>query len=326
MAISAPRWTRGSSFVVGAALFLLPASASAGDAALAESLFQEGKKLMAKKAYAEACPKLAESQRLDPGGGTLFTLAVCHESEGKTASAWSEFTEAAAIAKRDGRADRERLASKHAKDLEPKLNMLAITVAPGAKVPGFELKRDGNAIGEAAWSTPSPIDPGEHQLSASAPGKRPWSTHVVVAATEKTTTVTVPVLEDEPVVAAPEKTTDKHVPAAAPPPKSDGLKIAGLAVAGIGVASIGVGVFFGLRAASQSGEANDRCPQTQCNDRGAVDLQESAQSSALLSTILFGVGAAAVLGGGAMFIAGSMGGSKTALYVSPTGAGVAGRW
>src|SRR5579871_3417882 len=97
----------------------------AEDKAAAEAAFDEGKKLMAAHAYAEACPKLAESQRLDPGIGTMLGLADCYEKNGQTASAWAEFREAAGVAARK-QDRRESLARENATRLEPLLTRLVI--------------------------------------------------------------------------------------------------------------------------------------------------------------------------------------------------------
>ncbi|HZU83694.1 MAG TPA: hypothetical protein VE987_12290, partial [Polyangiaceae bacterium] len=80
---------------------------------MAETLFNEGKRRMAAGDFAGACPKLAESYRLDAGSGTLTALAVCHEGLGRTASAWTEFIEVVSEAKQAGRPDREKFAQQH---------------------------------------------------------------------------------------------------------------------------------------------------------------------------------------------------------------------
>src|SRR5258708_13477040 len=42
------------------------------DPVAAQALYDDGRKLMEKKKYAEACAKFEESQRLDPGVGTHY--------------------------------------------------------------------------------------------------------------------------------------------------------------------------------------------------------------------------------------------------------------
>src|SRR6516225_7921635 len=86
------------------------ARAQGSNEAAATALFDEGRKLMAERRWAEACPKLAESERLAPSGGTLLNLADCYEHTGQTASAWAAWKDAAARANAAGKSDVEKSA------------------------------------------------------------------------------------------------------------------------------------------------------------------------------------------------------------------------
>src|SRR5262249_28728261 len=70
------------------------AETSADDKALATVLFKEGRAMMARGDISLACPKFEESHRLDPSGGTILNLALCHEQQGLLARSWSELNEA----------------------------------------------------------------------------------------------------------------------------------------------------------------------------------------------------------------------------------------
>src|SRR5262249_2184730 len=127
--------------------------------AAAETLFQQGRQLMAAGKYAEACPKLLESLRLDPGIGTTLYLAGGYEKNGQTASAWGRFREGADMARSAGQLDRERKARERAQKLEAQLVRLTVTVSPAAaSLDGLEVTMDGGPIGKALWGTAVPVD------------------------------------------------------------------------------------------------------------------------------------------------------------------------
>src|SRR5882672_6965900 len=163
-------------------LVIAPLSAAAqpagAEVALAEVLYQKGRELMAEGKYAEACPKFAESYRLDAATGTLLNLASCHEGEHKVATAWLELSEALASARRDHRDDRVKFAEEHLAAIEPKLSRLAVALAAGADNPDLKLQVDGVVFLAAARGVPSPVDPGEHIVEAQAPGRKRWSQRV----------------------------------------------------------------------------------------------------------------------------------------------------
>lgn len=173
--------------------FARPARADAAS----QALFSDGKKLMEAGKYEEACPKFEESQRLAPGIGTQFNLAVCYESLGRIASAWSLYLDVAALAKSTNQGEREKAARQAAAAIEGKLSRLTITA--DAKAPAnLEVKRDGVVVGRAQFGTAIPVDPGPHKVTATAPGKKLWETTVTVEKGPSTKEVTVPELEAGP--------------------------------------------------------------------------------------------------------------------------------
>jgi len=293
--------------VLGAALLAAPLSAHAqgGDKAGAESLFQEGKALLAQGKTAEACPKFAESQRLDPSVGTLLNLARCHEQLGRTASAWATYKEAATLAHAVGQTERESAAKDFARKLEPRLSRMRIE----AKSPpaGLVIKRDGIAVGEASLGSAIAVDPGEHTVEATAPGYKPWSTKIVVGAEADAKSVTVPALEPDLAAAAggngvvtggaPVVVTEPDAGAGG----KSGMRTAAFVVGGAGVVALGVGAVFGGLAMSDAAELEKRCPKGACS-RADEELMTGASTKATVSTIGFGVGAAALGAGVVLFV------------------------
>jgi len=147
--------------------------------------------------YSEACPKFAESYRLDAATGTLLNLASCHEGERKLATAWLEFTEAAAAAERDHRDDRVKFAEEHLTAIEPRLSRVAVAVAPAGDIADLKVQLDGVVVLAAARGVLAPVDPGDHVVEAQAPGRKRWTQTVHIGEEAQNITVTVPLLDAE---------------------------------------------------------------------------------------------------------------------------------
>ncbi len=150
-------------------------------------LFREARALMLEGKFDEACPKIAESHRLEPHVGTLLNLAACHERQGKIGSAWVEFQEGLTAAKSEGQTDRERLARERIAVLEPRVPWLTINVAPAAITEGLEVTLDGAVIQPLAWGKELPVDPGAHVVVAHAPNRAPFESHLELRETERRT-------------------------------------------------------------------------------------------------------------------------------------------
>jgi hypothetical protein len=298
---------------------LLPSSAAGQDRdATATALFDSGRKLMSQGKFAEACPQLAESERLAPSGGTLFNLAECYEHTGQTASAWAAWKDAAARANAAGKAAAEKNAVARASALEPSLAKLTIALAPGTDVAGLEVKRDGVPVGHGELGSALPVDPGAHTIEASAPKKQAWSTSVTVAPKQADARVTVTLVdapEGAALAATPQASSpaDQHAaPAAAQPgaaPASadthaggmGGQKVAAVVVGGVGVVGVAIGSIFGLMAKSDNDQALMNCrTSTLCTPTG-LSHTDDAKSAATLSTVGFAVGAVGLVGGAVLW-------------------------
>lgn len=284
------RWTLVLAFVLVALSNARPAHADSSPKgrAAADALYEEGTQLIRAKRYAEACAKLEASLELELGIGATLRLAYCYEMMGRTASASSRYKEAEAMAQAAGD-DRAEEAADLAKKLAPKLSLLALDVAP-ENVGVAVIKRDGKVLDPATWGTALPVDPGEHEMEASAPGRVTWKARITIAAKPGTQRMSIPALE---------------------PAGWGGRQIAGVAGMALGGAGLVVGSIFGGLAAKKLGEAKNsgHCDQDWATcDATGMGMRDSAKSLAHGSTAGLVAGGAVLAAGVVLFATAPIGG------------------
>ena len=303
-AVSSMTVAKRSAFVLAFALGIsIPCVASAapkGAPSEADALFKEGRALLDAKNFDEACPKLAASQAKEPGAGTLLALALCHEGQGKTATAMKELREAAELGRRVGREDLARAADKRAQAMEPSLAKLVVRMPEGAR---YDVTCDAEPVEPSRVGEPFMVDPGEHKVHISARGKKP-RTYTVRLSGAGLTEIVVDPLEAEaaPVVATPARrpskivtlTTEPPAPEAADTNRGGAQRVIGLTVAGLGIAGLGAGAYFGGRALSESSAAKKGCTPGPCPEGQTNDANERAKSAFSYSVVSIAAGTGAL--------------------------------
>jgi hypothetical protein len=162
----------------------------------AERLFRSGEKKFDAGKHGEACADFGASLKLAPKLGTLLNVALCHETTGKPATAWHEYHHAAAWATQNGQKDRREYALGHLAALEPKLPRVGLQLPPLIAIANLEL--DGEPLPEQRWYLPLFLDPGEHVVAVSAPGKQRTTVRFRVIDSPTEQLVTIPSLPDDP--------------------------------------------------------------------------------------------------------------------------------
>jgi len=276
---------------MGAAFAILACTrfAHAEEQARAEPLFREARDLLAKGDAESACPKLEESQRLDPAPGTEFNLARCYELTGRLASAWGAYADVAAITHAAGQSEREARARERVAAIEPRLSFVVVR----AHDAGVALTRDGKAIARAELDVPIPVDPGAHVVRAAAPGKRAWEMGFAIDAEAQRVTIEVPALEGAlegiPTSREPERARDAPAAQDAPPPAPPAFGAQrALAVGALGGAVVagGLGAYFGIRKIGLASDARAGCDARGC-DPAASSAAHDSNIAGDASTVSF---------------------------------------
>lgn len=294
--VRAPRALR-SSAALALCLLSAPAAAQAPSAQAAsareqaDAAFEEARLLLDEGRKKAACEKFELSMSLDPSPGTLLNLGNCYEADDVVRSL-ATFERAL----RDAQASpdpvrRERwteAATSRIADVSKKVPRLTLRAAEETLV-----LLDGQRVELGA---PLRLNPGSHLIEASAPGKRSFSQELRVELGQQLE-VEVPALEPL-ATSAPPPTQSLSEPA---PTYRSESQFGALpwVLGGSGALLVGASLVTGLMASSKAGRLEDECTgvapdgRRQCPDASLEGVQESAQSLALATDVLWITGALA---------------------------------
>lgn len=273
--------TRAVLVAAFAAAFAMTSQARAdepGRVEKARALFSQGKELLAAGQLKEACDAFQESETLDRAGGTLLNLAECRVQLGQIATAILSLEEARRLADEAKREDARAFADDRIKALLPRTDLLQIE--PPAVVPKkLSVTVDGRELDLSASPYAQRVDPGEHTITARAPGFVDSSIRVTLRGEGVSISVALPALQPE----KPAPPTSSPPVPVGPKPEPEGRRarvIAGWSLIAAGAAGIVAGSVLGSFAIARANRSKTLCPKPQC---GSVDGIVAAHESGALA-------------------------------------------
>ena len=254
--------------------------------AVAQALFEQARDDMKRGAYPAACPKLEESQRLDPSNGTLLNLVLCEEATGKVASAWLHVHDLADRLPLDD--DRRPIAERKLAALSSRVPRLAVRLEPAAPA-GTRVLLDDIELRPSSLGVPIPIDPGSHKLVVAVPGRPELSAQVTIAEAQQLewTAQAAP-----PETAAAVPASSQPLAASRPPDASHLPRWVPWTTLGVGVAALVTGGVLAALTLDRRATVLRDCPQKQCTDSSALATAADGQRFLVGTFVALGVGAA----------------------------------
>lgn len=285
-----------------AALALAPSAVRAGDTASqeAEKKFDEGIKELDAGHFDVACPLLAESYRLEPLAGALFTLAECESKWGKLAASLQHYEqylenfERMTAPQRQRQGGRDRIARTQKEALAKDVPELTLTL-PADAPSDVTVRLDKAPLALSALGKPQRLESGDHVVVVQTrDGKERELKLSLGAGDKRTVELKLPAPEPEPKEAPP--------PVVEPPKSSSSHLPWTLTAAGVGAVGLGIGIITGVMAMGDKDTVNAHCggpTGTSCDATGKA-AGDDGKTMGTVSTIGFivagaGLTAAAIL-------------------------------
>lgn len=275
------------------------AEPTAADLAAARKKFDRALELEKAGDFKAALALLRDVAAVKATSQVRFHVALCLERLGRLVDAREEYLRAKEDAETKEGPEGTALAQKagdRVADLDARIPK--VTFKLPEDVIGAKVSVDGGAAVSVLVSPTIRLDPGEHKLLVTSPGRRSFARTVIVKERDATFTldVTLPPAEDE----AAAEPVAADAPEAAPAPKrlaDEAPKPSALPwiIGGVGVASLATaGVFYALRESTihdldaACGAGRESCP------RSMQSTEDQGRLYTTTANVFVGVGAAAI--------------------------------